>query len=585
MSVFSCISLIGGLVFFLFGMHVLSGSLEKSSGGRLERLLGRVSGRPAAGMALGALITMAVQSSSATTVMLVGLVNSGLMTLSQTLYVIYGANVGTTATAWLLSLAGIRSDSLWLLMLKPENFAPLLALPGILMVMLSKSDRKQNIGTTLVGFAVLIYGMKMMADAVSPLATLPEFTRLLAKFHNPLTGMLAGTLFTAVIQSSAAAIGILQSLALTGSLTNTMAVPLIMGANIGTCITSMIACIGTNRQAQRVAWMHLTVNVLGTAFWLPVYGLVSRVTGGSFGGAAANPASIAFLHTLFNLLTVFLLLPFTRLLERLVCRIIRDGGSESDAGGLHLDERLLRSPAVAVIESNAATARMCMLAQENVRLAMELFHCFDETRVALIQQNEETLDVDEDVLSTFLVQLSEQALSRKNSQIVSKMQHAIGNFERLGDHALNLVRSAREIHEKGIVFSEQAGRELAVLEAAIGEILQLTADAYVQGDLALAARVEPLEQVIDGLTSRIRGHHLDRLRRGSCTAEMGFVLSDILTNYERISDHCSNVAVAIIEVAHNSFDTHKYLNGIKSGNDAFDTVYAAYAAKYRLPLL
>lgn len=582
MNLFSVLTMIGGLVFFLFGMNVMSGSLEKMAGGKLEHLLRKMTANPLVSIALGAVITVAVQSSSATTVMLVGLVNSGLMKLSQTLFVIYGANIGTTITSWILSLSGIQSDSTLLQMLKPENFAPLVALVGILMLMISKNDKKKSIGTVFVGFAVLIYGMTMMSSAVAPLADSPSFSRLLVQFNNPLLGMLIGTLFTGVIQSSAATIGILQALSMTGSLTNGMIIPIVMGANIGTCATSMISCIGTNRKAKQVALIHLSIKIIGTAVWLSVFCLVNALVKWPFVTAAASPFSIALVHSVFNILTTVLLIPFTKSLERLICRILPDTKTASKQDEPFLDERLLKSPSVAVVESNSCSKKMGFMARDNVLLSMGMFEHFSEKTAEQINETEERLDSYEDKLGTYLVRLSAEALSQHDSQVVSKMLHAIGDFERLGDHALNLLRSAREMHDKEIVFTAPAQQELGVLTAAIREILRLTCDAYKSSDTAIAARVEPLEQVIDGLISRIRGNHINRLRSGECSIESGFILSDVLTNYERISDHCSNVAVAIIEVEQNSFDTHKYLNGVKFGNHEFNVYYDDYSRQFSL---
>ena len=578
------IGIIGGLVFFLFGMNVMSGSLEKMAGGKLETSLKKMTSNPFISILLGAAITIAVQSSSATTVMLVGLVNSGLMTMSQTLYVIYGANIGTTFTSWILSMSGIDSDNLAVLMLKPANFAPVLALVGIAIIMLSKNDRHKSIATIFVGFSVLIYGMEWMGDAVAPLENVREFVDLLSRFENPLVGMLIGTLFTAVIQSSAATIALVQNFAASGLMTNGMALPLVMGANIGTCITSIISCIGTNRHAKRVAVLHLTMNVIGAVVWLAVLMVIQAFVDIPFltDPDQASAFTVAISHSVFNVLTAALLLPMNKLMEKIAVWIIPDRDTDQKRTGLFLDERLLLSPSVAVTESNAATGKMCALAHENVLLAMDVFDKFSEKTASLIEQNEETLDTDEDKLGTFLVKLSSQSLSQNNSHVVSKMLHAIGDFERLGDHALNLLKAAREIHDKGIVFTEQARGELKVLVAAIREILDITSRAYIGNDLQLAAQVEPLEQVIDGLIAKIRANHINRLQSGVCTIEMGFVLSDILTNYERISDHCSNVAVAIIEVEHDSFDTHQYLNGVKFGNEEFNTSFDAYMAKYSL---
>ena len=581
------IGLIVGLVFFMFGMNVMSGNLEKMSGGKLERTLKTATANPWVSMFLGAAITIAVQSSSATTVMLVGLVNSGLMTMSQTLYVIYGANIGTTFTSWILSLSGIDSGNIGVLMLKPENFAPVLALIGTIMVMFSHKDQKKSIGTIFIGFAVLIYGMEMMGNAVGPLSDLKEFGEILTKYDNPLLLLLVSTVFTGIIQSSAATIGIVQTFAMNGAITNGMAIPLVMGANIGTCVTSMISSVGTSRNAKRVAVLHLTMNVIGTVVWMAVYMALTAfipdipyLTENQY----ASAFSVAVCHSIFNVLTAILLLPMSKLMEKIACLLVRDDKAEetTEHKGLFLDERLLNSPSVAVSECNHASIGMCGLAYSNVLVALELLEKFDEKMIEPMRDIEHRLDDAEDKLGTYLVQLSSRALSEKDSQVVSKMLHAIGNFERLGDHALNLKDCAVEMHEKGLSFTPEAQKELAVLCAAIREILEITHRAYAENDLTMAQQVEPLEQVIDGLISRIRAGHIRRLRNGECSIEMGFILADMLTNFERVSDHCSNVAVAVIEVEHNTFDTHHYLQDIKHTSETFQTAYAAYKEKYSL---
>jgi len=580
------IGLIVGLVFFMFGMNVMSGNLEKMSGGKLERTLKKATANPWVSMFLGAAITIAVQSSSATTVMLVGLVNSGLMTMSQTLYVIYGANIGTTFTSWILSMSGIESNNIGVLMLKPENFAPILALIGTVLVMFSHKDQRKSVGTIFIGFAVLIYGMEMMGNAVGPLSDLKEFGEILTRYDNPLLLLLISTIFTGIVQSSAATIGIVQTFAMNGAITNGMAIPLVMGANIGTCVTSMISSIGTNRNAKRVAVLHLTMNVIGTAVWMAVYMVLTAfisdvpyLTENRY----ATAFSVAVCHSVFNVLTAILLLPMSRWMEKIACLLVRDDKEEPVADkGLFLDERLLNSPSVAVSECNHASIGMCGLAYRNVLSALEMLEKFDEKKIEPMREIEHRLDDAEDKLGTYLVQLSSRALSEKDSQVVSKMLHAIGNFERLGDHALNLKDCAVEMHEKGISFTPEAQRELAVLCAAIREILEITHRAYSENDLTMAQQVEPLEQVIDSLISRIRNNHVRRLRQGECSIEMGFVLADMLTNFERVSDHCSNVAVAVIEVEHNAFDTHHYLQDIKRTSEEFQTAYAAYKEKYAL---
>ena len=583
------IGLIIGLVFFMFGMNVMSGSLEKMAGGKLERALQKMTANPFISILLGAAITIAVQSSSATTVMLVGLVNSGLMTMSQTLYVIYGANIGTTFTSWILSMSGIESGNIAILMLKPENFAPVLALIGTAMCMFSKNDRKKSIGTVFIGFSVLIYGMEVMGDAAGKFQNLPGFSDMLLSFDNPLLLLLISTLFTGGIQSSAATIGIVQTFAINGMITNWMSIPLVMGANIGTCVTSLISSIGTNHNARRVVILHFAMNVIGTAVWLPLFILFDYLMPDH--GALyeflhinenASAFAVAICHSIFNVLTAAVLLPMGKWMEKLAKYIIKDGKEEPKREGVFLDQRLLQSPSVAVAESNAATIKMCAEARTNVQRAIDMIDAYDEDVALLIEAAEDTLDTDEDKLGTFLVQLSSRSLSEKDSQIVSKMLHCIGNFERLGDHALNLLKAVKELRDKDITFTPQAQEELRVLASATTEILAITHTAYTENDLSLAAQVEPLEQVIDGLISRIRSNHIRRLRHGDCTIELGFVLSDILTNFERISDHCSNIAVAIIEVEHNTFDTHHYLNDIKQGNEAFSNAFADYAEKYSL---
>ncbi len=583
------IGLIVGLVFFMFGMNVMSSNLEKMSGGKLERTLKTATANPFISILLGAAITIAVQSSSATTVMLVGLVNSGLMTMSQTLYVIYGANIGTTFTSWILSMSGIESDNIAILMLKPENFAPVLALIGTVMVMMSKKDQRKSIGTVLIGFAVLIYGMEMMGDAVGPLSKLKEFGDLVLNYSNPFLLLLISTIFTGIIQSSAATIGIVQTFAMSGAITNAMSIPLVMGANIGTCVTSLLSSIGTNRNAKRVVVLHTAMNIIGTLVWLPVFVLFNSLL--AEGGAiwnflntydAANAFAVAVCHSIFNVLTAALLLPMGKWMEKLAKFVVKGDKEERKRKGLFLDERLLNSPSVAVSESNAATISMCALAHQNVVRAIGLFGKYDEDTVEEIRAAEKTLDEDEDKLGTYLVQLSSRSLSEKDSQVVSKMLHAIGNFERLGDHALNLTGSARELHEKGLCFTDEAKKELTVLTDAIREILDITDRAYAENDIALAQQIEPLEQVIDDLIAAIRSNHIRRLRHGECSIEMGFVLSDALTNFERVSDHCSNVAVAIIETVNNAYDIHNYLRGVKHNSEDFTQAYDAYTSKYAL---
>ena len=586
MNIFSVITLIGGLAFFLFGMNVMSGSLEKMAGGKLELLLKKMTANPIISLVMGAVITIAIQSSSATTVMMVGLVNSGIMDFAQTLHIIFGANIGTTLTSWILSLSGIESDAVWMQMLKPENFAPLFAMVGIVMTMVCKSDKKRSIGTVLVGFAVLIFGMNLMGEAVSPLADSPAFAQLMTKFNQPLIGLAVGTVVTGIIQSSAASVGMLQALSLTGSISYAMAIPIIMGQNIGTCVTAMISSIGTNTQAKRVAVMHISVNVLGTLIWLPLLTLTNAIFHFAFMDWAVSPVTIAMLHSVFNILTTLVLMPFSKYLLKLAVWVVKEKGTavpgeELDAVPF-LDERLLSTPSVAIQECNSQTCKMLELARENIRLAVQQFSHYSDSDQLLVLQTEEEIDAFEDRLSTYLVKLSAQALSQNDSHVISKMLHAIGDFERLGDHAVNLNKVAKEIHDKGLSFTQEAQAELNTLLQAIDEILTMTVTAYERNDTDLAARVEPLEEVIDQLIAKMKDQHIRRLQQGACTIEKGFIFSDILNNCERISDHCSNIAVAVIEVEHDSFDAHRYLQGVKYGNHEFNLIVQEYAAKYAM---
>ena len=585
MTIFNLISMIGGLTFFLYGMNVMSSSLEKMAGGKLEEMLRKMTANPLMSLTLGAVITIAVQSSSAVTVMLVGLVNSGIMSFTQTVHVVFGSNIGTTLTAWLTSLAGIESSSFWMQMLKPINFSPLLAFVGIGFIMLSKNDKKKTLGTIFVGFAILMFGMDVMSDAVSPLADMPEFGQLLIHFNNPIVGVLIGTLFTAAIQSSAASVGILQALSLTGSITYGMAFPIVMGQNIGTCVTALISSIGTTTKAKRVAFLHITLNTVCSIFCLIVMMLAQTFlpSVSNLLGQAVKPWDIAMLHTLFNIVATVVLMPFSKQLVWLVETMVKEKQTTAQAADIPmLDERLLRSPSVAVSESFNLSREMCREAHEIIQESIVLFERYDVPMEENILWLEDRLDHYEDQLGTYLVKLSSQALSNQDSQVVSKILHAIGDFERLGDHACNLAEVAKELYTKQITFSPSATQEIKILTDAIQEILNITACAYDGNSAELAAKVEPLEQVIDGLISKIRANHIRRLQKGICTIEGGFILADLLNNYERISDHCSNVAVAIIEVEHNSFDTHKYLNGIKYGNSVFNEIYDSYQEKYAL---
>lgn len=584
MTFFDILSLLAGLVFFLFGMNTMSDGLEKAAGSKLEIILKKMTSNVFVSIIMGALITAVIQSSSATTVMLVGLVNSGLMAFESSIGVIFGANIGTTITAWFLSLVGVQSDSFVMQMVKPQNFSPILAIIGIAFIMMSKSDKKKNLGTIFVGFTLLIFGMDIMSDSVSGLAQMPEFKDVLINFNNPILGVIVGAVFTAVIQSSSASVGILQALSLTGSITYTMAVPIILGQNIGTCATGLISCIGAGANAKRVSFTHTLTNVLGSLIFMPVFLIINGLMNNYFDNNFVNPASIAIVHTIFNVTTVVLLAPFTKLLGKLAHKVIKDKseGEEQTKSVVYLDERLFRSPSVAIMECDNYTSQMAIISKVTILKALNLVFDYNKEEADLIKENEGVLDTYEDELGTYLVKLSAESLSANDARTVSRMLHTIGDFERLGDHALNLKKVAQEIHEKKIIFSENAQKEITTLIEAVTEIVVMTTKVYEKNDLALASRVEPLEQVIDRLASEIKSHHINRLQSGDCTIEMGFVLSDLLTNCERISDHCSNIAVAVIEAQNDSFDTHNYLNKIKYGNEEFKAIFEEYNGKYDL---
>ncbi len=582
MDLFSILTLLGGLAFFLYGMVTMSTGLEKMAGGKLERTLQKMTSNPFKSILLGAGITIAIQSSSALTVMLVGLVNSGIMRLGQTIGVIMGSNIGTTLTAWLLSLTGIESNNIFLKLLKPDAFSPIVAFVGILLIMISKQDKKKDIGKICIGFAVLMFGMNLMSSSVSPLAESPEFSNILTMFTNPLLGVLVGAVFTGIIQSSAASVGILQALSLTGSITYGMALPIIMGQNIGTCITSVLSSIGVNKNAKRVAVVHIYFNLIGTVLFLIVFYLLDLFLHFSFLQEAVNPFGIAVAHSIFNVVTTIVLLPFHRFLEKLANLTIREKNVKEKYE--FLDERLLLTPTFAITQCRSMTSEMAYLARDTLFASLEEIRRYSEKLAVWITENEERLDHYEDKLGTYLVKISSKSLTEEDSREVSKLLHTIGDFERIGDHAVNILRTAREMHEKKLSFSAEAQQELEVITNALTEILTITTDAFDRNDLELAAKVEPLEQVIDGLKAELKSRHIARLQDGSCTIELGFILSDLLTNYERVSDHCSNIAVCLIQIHDANFDTHEYLNKVKtSGNAGFLTSFEEYHQKYLIP--
>ncbi|MBQ4464874.1 MAG: Na/Pi cotransporter family protein [Oscillospiraceae bacterium] len=590
--VLAIIMVIGGLAFFLYGMSVMSSGLEKMAGGKMEQALKKLTSNWWLSLILGTGITIVLQSSSSLTVMLVGLVNCGVMEVAQTVVVIIGANIGKTFTTWLLCLMGVDTEGpLWLSLLNPEYFSLIFALIGAVLMMAkgAPNSRKKDIGSIMVGFAVLMYGMVLMKDAVEPLKDSPDFQQLLTKFDNPILGVLVGTVVTGVIQSSAASIGILQTLAEnTGTITFGMAIPIIMGQNIGTCVTALISSFGVNRNAKKVAVIHIAFNVIGTVIFLTVYEILDMIFHFAFSDWIINSVGIAIVHTVFNVATTILLLPFSKGLEKIANLVLPDKAGENEGEEKHkhhtlLDKRLLTTPSVAVAECENASQRMSLLAMETVLMSISLISNYDEKVVKKVYKNEEKLDNYEDRIGSTLVQLTSMALSERDSQVSTRVLRAIGDFERLGDHAINIAQSAEEIHNNDLHFSENAQKEMQVLTDAITEILQNTHDVYKSLDEKKAVNIEPLEQVIDYLTRDIKANHVKRLQKGTCTIETGFVLADILNNYERVSDHCSNIAVSVIETSHNMFETHNYLSKVKFGNKNFNDNFEKFSEKYKLP--
>ena len=580
MNIYSILQLCGGLAFFLFGMHVMSGSLEKLAGGNLQKILKEVTSNPIKSLFFGAIVTIAIQSSSALTVMLVGLVNSGIMELAQTVGVIMGSNIGTTLTAWILSLSGIESDNLFISMLKPENFSPVIALIGVIMIMGSKKEKRKDVGIIMAGFAVLMYGMQLMSGAVSPLADMPEFTGLLTTFNNPFLGVLVGAVFTGVIQSSAASVGVLQALAMTGAISYSMAIPIIMGQNIGTCVTALLSSIGVNKNAKRVSIIHISFNLFGTAIGLVVYCIARYAVDLTLFNDSITPVMIAVFHSIFNVATTIILLPFSNSLVKIAKKLVTTDNAD---GQVVLDERLLLSPGLAVKECLEKTNEMAELARDSFKNALDLFDNYSDSKFDDIEVMEERLDYLEDQLDTFLIHLSGKDVSEDGNNEISKMLHAINDFERIGDHAINMAKLAKQIDDNKLEFSMNARKELTVLNNALREILTLTVEAFSKNDLTEAVKVEPLEQVIDDLTKEIRNYHIERLQKGKCDSRLGVFLTDYITNCERASDHCSNIAVCLIQTHNSSFETHDYLNELKAGQEpAFVGQFTMYQDKYHL---
>lgn len=577
MDIFDVFMLLGGLVLFLYGMNVMGGGLEKLSGSKLERILENLTNNPLKGVLVGAGVTAIIQSSSATTVMVVGFVNSGIMKLKQAIGIIMGANIGTTVTAWILSLTGIQGDSIWINMLKPTSFAPILAVIGMAVIMFSKSGRKRDLGSILVGFFMLMFGMSAMSDAVAPLAHSEAFTSILLLFTNPLFGVLAGTVLTAIIQSSSASVGILQALATTGSITYGMAIPIIMGQNIGTCATALISCIGANKNAKRAAMVHFYFNIIGTVIFLALFYILDAIIGFSFTLTSISGAEIAMIHTIFNLTSTVIMLPFGNQLAKLATLTIREGSKEE----VLLDERLLNVPSFAIEQCKNVTGEMAVLARNTLNMSLAMIDKYDAKTAKHIIENEDKIDKYEDVLGTYLVKLSARELSEEDSNEVSKLLHIIGDLERIGDHCVNIVESVQEMANKGIAFSNVAKGELGVMGSAVSEIVGFATDIVATEDLKLASKVEPLEEVIDGLETELKMRHVRRLKDGNCTIELGFIFSDLITNYERVADHCSNIAACVIQISVASFDMHEYLSVVKS-ETPFAEQYQVFKEKYTI---
>ena len=580
MDIFDILTLVGGLCLFLFGMNLMGESLERRAGDSLRILLGKLTSNKAVGFLTGLAVTAVIQSSSATTVMVVGFVNSGLLTLSQAINVIMGANVGTTVTAWILSLSGIESGNIFVQLLKPTAFTPILALVGIIYYMFLKDSKKKDTGLILLGFATLMFGMETMSGAVSGLKNVPAFQQLFITFQNPILGCLAGTILTAIIQSSSASVGILQALASTGQITYGAAIPIIMGQNIGTCVTAILSSVGTTKNARRAALVHLSFNIIGTVVWLTVFSIVKALFAPALLNMAVSEFGIAVAHSIFNILCTILLLPMSSLLEKLVCKLVPDGKHPEAVA--ELDERLLNTPSIALQRCQSLSAEMADSAAQTLRDGIACLDGYSAELAATVQEHENKTDHYEDILGSYLVKLSAQQVSEADNAEATMLLKAIGDFERISDHGVNLMEAAQELSEKGLKFSDAAKGELTVLVAAVNEIIDLSFSAFLNHDLEAAYKVEPLEEVIDVLKEQMRTRHILRLQQGNCSIETGFVWSDLLTSLERTSDHCSNIAGCIIDLNHHDMNTHEALRSAKIENANFDEQYRDYAEKYRL---
>lgn len=586
MSIFDFLTMLGGLALFLYGMNAMGDGLAKVSGGKLERILERLTSSPLKAVLLGAFVTAIIQSSSATTVMVVGFVNSGIMRLSQAIGIIMGANIGTTITAWVLSLSGIESDSLFMQFLKPANFSPILAMIGIVFIMFLKNQKKKDIGMILIGFAILMFGMETMSGAVEGLRDVPAFTNILVAFSNPILGVLAGAILTAVIQSSSASVGILQALCVTGSVSYGTAFPIIMGQNIGTTITALLSSIGASKSARRAALVHLYFNMIGTAVFLIVVYSVNAVMPLAFFKDAATPAGIAIVHTIFNVVATVILLPFAKGLEKLAYMTLKVDESEKGKAEVTalLDERFLDKPAFAIERCKQVALEMAKLSKKSLLEAMALVNHFEEEKVQVVCDLEDEVDHYEDELGSYLVKLSGKDLSENDGRTLSTILHCIGDFERISDHAINIAEAAKKMNSKGLKFSDKATGEIKIFIQAVLDIMDLSVQVFESEDAELAMDIEPLEEVVDRLNKKIKKRHVKRLQNGKCTIETGLMLTDLATNFERVADHCSNIGVCIIQVKEDSFDTHVYLDTLDKGeNTRFNNKYVEYKNLYKLP--
>ena len=581
--VLGALSFIGGLAMFLYGMKIMGSGLEKLSGGKLENILERLTNNKVKGVLLGLIVTAVLQCSSATTVMAVGCVNSGIMQLTQATGVIMGANIGTTVTAWILSLTGIGDANGFIQLLNPEAFSPILALIAVIIINFGKKGRRQDIASILIGFALLMLSMSTMKNAIAPLADDPEFSQVLTMFSNPVLGVVCGALITAIMQSSSASVGILQALSTTGSLTFGSAIPIIMGQNIGACATALISSAGTSKNAKRTAFIHLYFNVIGTVLFLSLYYILDAIFDFAFTSLPITSVWIAIIHTLFNTATCIIMLPISSVLEKLAKLTIRDGKTNNEDYAV-LDERFLSSPSFAIDQCRNLSVKMAALTQSTLSDAIKMLSEYNEEEGKEIILNENRVDEFEDKIGSYLIKLNSADITDKESKEISLLLHCIGDIERISDHAVNTLEAAQEINKKSLVFSDKAKEELRIYISAITEIVDLAFSAFETGDMDKAKTVEPLEEVIDNLRNELKKHHIKRLRKGKCSAETGFVLQDLLTNFERIADHCSNIAVCIIQINEDGLEAHEYINELKKTEDAFFLEnFSMFTQKYALP--